>query len=111
MAKINGIEGMSYSQLAGEVQTGGKFVVFEYCISVLIMTFKRGLAIYYIKPGESALAKGLPYTLLSLIVGWWGIPWGFIYTPMALITNFGGGKNVTTEVMASLRRAAQSPPG
>lgn len=111
MAKINGIEGMSYSQLVGEVQSGGKFVVFEYCISILIMTFKRGSGIYYLKPGEGALAKGLPYSLLSLALGWWGIPWGFIYTPMALITNFGGGKNVTAEVMASLTRAAQAPQG
>lgn len=110
MAKINGIEGMSYSQLVGEVQTGGKFVIFEYCFSILIMTFKRGSGIYYIKPGESALIKGLPFSLLSLAVGWWGIPWGLIYTPMALITNFSGGKNVTAEVMASLTRAASAPP-
>jgi hypothetical protein len=111
MAKIVGIEGMSYSQLVGEVQSGGKFVVFEYCISVLIMTFKRGSDIYYLKPGESALVKGLPYTLLSLALGWWGFPWGFIYTPMALITNFGGGKNVTAQVMASLTPAARPPQG
>jgi hypothetical protein len=75
MAKINGIEGMSYSQLLGEVQSGGKFVMFEYCISILIMTFKRGSGIYYLKPGESAFVKGLPYSLLSLVLGWWGFSW------------------------------------
>ena len=121
MAKINGVEGMSYSQLVGplRVQSGGKFVVFEYCISILIMTFKRGSGIYYLKPDESAFVKGLPYTLLSLVLGdfvpdhrgtkSWGFPWGILYTPMALITNFRGGKNVTAEVMASLTHAAQAP--
>ena len=65
------------------------------------LTFKRNTGIYYIRPGENAPVKGLGYTLLSLFAGWWGIPWGPIYTIEALVANLGGGKNVTDRVMAS----------
>ncbi len=53
---------------------------------------------------------GLPYTLLSLFIGWWGFPWGLVYTPMVLIQNLGGGNDVTAEVMSALGVSAP-PPG
>ena len=109
MAKINGVEGKSYAQLKSEIDNGGKFVVYEYCVSILIMTFKRNSDVYYIEPGANAVVKGLPFALLSLVLGWWGIPWGFIYTPMALFTNLSGGKNVTGAIMAALAQQAPTP--
>ena len=42
--------------------------------------------------------RAFPYSLLTLVLGWWGIPWGLIYTPLALMTNFSGGRDVTAEV-------------
>ena len=101
--KINGVEGMTVAQVKAEVASGGKFVVFQYCISILIMTFRRGSNIYFIRPGESALKPGLGYSLLTLLLGWWGIPWGPIYSIGSLATNFRGGKDVTQAVMASLQ--------
>lgn len=98
---IQGIEGLSDYEIHDEVQRGGKFVVFSYTISVLILTFRRSSDIYFLRAGESALWKGLPYTLISLFLGWWGFPWGFIYTPTSLITNLTGGKDVTTQLLST----------
>ncbi len=98
MAAISGAEGMTEAELLAELRNGGKLVYFEYTISIILMTFKRPSAVHLIKKGESALVKGLPYTLLTLVLGWWGIPWGPIYVIMCLITNFGGGKDVTDRV-------------
>jgi len=100
--KINGIEGMTVDALRAEVQRGGKFVFFQYCVSVIILTFKRPSDIYFVRPGESGVAKGIGFTLISAFFGWWGIPWGPIYTIQSLITNLGGGKDVTAEVMNSV---------
>ncbi len=88
MVKIVGVEGISGSELNMYLQSGGKFVVYQYCISILIMTFRRSSDIFFIRPGESAVTKGLPYTLLSLVLGWWGIPWGPIHTVGALDHKF-----------------------
>jgi len=104
--KIQGIEGMKYSEMEFEVQRGAKFVYFQYCVSVLILTFKRPSDIYFVRAEENAVVKGLPFTLLSLVAGWWGIPWGPIYTVQSFITNFQGGKDVTQSVVASLRAQA-----
>ncbi|MCB0509420.1 MAG: hypothetical protein H6579_04540 [Chitinophagales bacterium] len=107
MAKIKGIEGMSLSDINDEIQRGAKFVSYSYCISILIMTFKRGSDIYFIPSNGSAVSKGLPYTFLSLIMGWWGIPWGPIYTIGALFTNLGGGKDLTEEILQHFMNSVQ----
>ncbi|HEX8315535.1 MAG TPA: hypothetical protein VF609_11105 [Flavisolibacter sp.] len=102
--KIKGIDGMTIAELQDEINRGGKFVLYTYCVSVIVMSFKRPSAIHFIKSGESAFVKGLPYNLVSFFFGWWGIPWGIIYTFGCLFTNIGGGKNVTTEVLQSIRQ-------
>ncbi len=107
--KINGIQGLTGSQLDFELQRGAKFVLYQYCISILVLTFKRPSNIYFMKSGESTVTKGLPFTLLSLVAGWWGIPWGPIYTIQVVYNNFKGGKDVTNEVVASLKQSAAVP--
>ena len=102
--KIIGIENMSVDELNQELERGGKFVVFEYCISIVIMTFKRPTNIYFIKAGEGTGGKSIGFTVTSLMAGWWGIPWGPIYTIGSLVTNIKGGKDITNEVVASLSK-------
>ena len=100
--KIVGVEGMSVGDLQLELQRGGRFVIFQYCVSIIILTFKRPSSIYFVKGGESAVGKGLVFSLISFLFGWWGITWGPIYTIQSLIVNFRGGRDVTQEVIASL---------
>ena len=49
-----GIDGLPSGLIETEVQQGANFVMFQYCISVLVMTFKRPSDIYYIRPGGRA---------------------------------------------------------
>jgi len=104
--KIVGIEGMSPQDIQFEIQRGSRFVVFSYCISILIMTFKRGSSVYLIKPGEGTVGKALPFVLISLVLGWWGIPWGPIWTVSTIVTNLRGGKDVTSQMAAAFAQAA-----
>jgi hypothetical protein len=87
-----------------EVQRGGKFVLYSYCVSLLVVTFKRPSEIYFIRSGESAIGRGMPLTLLTILLGWWGIPWGPVYSIQSLVVNLKGGKDVTTEVLARARQ-------
>jgi hypothetical protein len=103
MALAKGIEGMTGQDLQREIQRGGKFVVFPFCISLLVITFRRASDIHFIRHGESALAKGWPFLLISLFLGWWGIPWGFIWTPMTIYQTLNGGRDVTQEVVRALQ--------
>ncbi len=108
--KIRGIEGMKQGELEFEIQRGAKFVLFQYCISIIVLTFRRPSDVYFIRQGENALAKGLRFTLLSLVAGWWGIPWGPIYTIQSIYNNSRGGKDVSQAIVNSLRAPAAVAP-
>jgi hypothetical protein len=84
-------------------------VIYQYCLSLLVITFKRSSKIYFISHEENAVVKGLPFTLLSLLLGWWGIPWGPIYTIQSIWLNFKGGRDVTKEVLTSIMSVSQQP--
>lgn len=103
MAQIKGISGMSPGQIAFELNQGAKFVVYQYCVSALVVTIKESTDVYLIPAGDSRVIKGLPWTLLTLVAGWWGIPWGPIYSVQSLRTNLRGGANVTAQVASTLQ--------
>jgi hypothetical protein len=100
--KINGIKDMTQQQLRQELECGAKFVIYQYCISIGIMTFKRPSSVYFVPAKGSAVAKGLGCTATSLLLGWWGIPWGPIYTISAVVKNMLGSTDVTSLVWNQL---------
>lgn len=100
--KINGIESMSSDQLRFELQRGARIVCYNYCVSLLVITFRRSSDAYFIPAGENAVAKGLPWSLLTLVMGWWGIPWGPIFSVQSLVVNFKGGKDLTANFSAAM---------
>lgn len=99
---VKGIRGMSIPEIQEEVYAGGRFVQFSFCISLIVVSFRQSSAVYFIRKGESTFIKGLPFSFISLLVGWWGIPWAPIYTLCVLYTNTGGGKDLTVQMMKIL---------
>jgi hypothetical protein len=102
---IKNIQGLSTDEINRELAHGAKFVIYDYTISIIVMTFRRSSEVYFVRAADSAVMKGLPFTLLSLFFGWWGIPWGPIYTIGSLYKNLRGGKDVTNEILASVNQA------
>jgi hypothetical protein len=105
MMRIRGSEHLTPEELSAAVAAGGRFVFFEYCISLVVVTLRRPSDVYFLPAGSWGWSRGLPYSLISLLLGWWGLPWGFIYTPIALAGNLGGGRDVTADVLAHLAPA------
>lgn len=101
---VKSIKGMTIPQIQDEVAGGGRFVRFPFCISLVVVSFRFSSAVYFLKKDENAFLKALPFTVLSFLLGWWGIPWGPVYTIGALVTTLGGGKDVTADRMAMLHR-------
>ena len=104
---IKNLEGLSNQDLVDALQGGGRFVVYSYTISILVMTFRIGSRIYFIAPTRRPIHHGLKYLLISAALGWWGFPWGPIYTIQSFLLAFRG-KDVTKEVMAQLARGISS---
>jgi hypothetical protein len=97
---VNGTQGKTVEQIVSEVAQGGRFVVFQYAFSIIVMSFKRSSAITYLAPGDSGTSKAFGWSLLSFCFGWWGIPWGIFYTISAIFRNTGGGVDVTEPLMS-----------
>jgi hypothetical protein len=76
----------------------GRWVVHEYCISLIAFTLRRTSRPIYLRPAQSAWVRGLPYVGVSLLLGWWGLPWGVIYTPVTIYANLTGGCDITAQV-------------
>jgi hypothetical protein len=100
--KIKNINGLSADALERKVAEGGRFVYFAFTISLVVVTFKRTSGVYLLSAGENAVVKGIPFTILSFLFGWWGIPYGPKYTIQSIHTNLSGGKDVTDEVMSTV---------
>ena len=62
---------------------------FTYVISLILMTSRRGAGGVYCSSCRKK--EGLKYTLVSAIFGWWGFPWGPIYTLQSIGRNSSGG--------------------
>jgi hypothetical protein len=107
--EIRGIEGLTADQINFELQRGGRFVIFQYAVSVLVMSFRRPSSVYFVRAGENTISKSIGFTLLTLVAGWWGIPWGPIYTIQSLTTNLRGGKNVTKQIVDAMNTRTPHP--
>ena len=97
--KIKNITGLTAADLQQQVSNGGRFVYFSYTISLIVVTFRDTSGVYLIRSGENTVGKSFLFTIVSLLTGWWGIPWGPKFTMQAIRTNLRGGKDVTDEVM------------
>ena len=100
--KIKNIGGLSPENLQQEVKEGGKFIYYPYAISLLLITIKRTSCVYLVRKRENAFTKGLRFTIISALFGWWGFPFGPKHTFNYIRTNVKGGKDVTDEVMATV---------
>jgi hypothetical protein len=89
----------SRAELGAALAAGGRFVFFEYCISLIVITLRRPSRVYFLPAGRWGWWHGLRYSLVSAVFGWWGVPWGLILTPIVLFGNLAGGRDVTAQVV------------
>ena len=80
-----------------ELDRGGRFVVYQYAVSILIYSYRVSSEVYLVKGGESGLINAVKYSLVSLVAGWWDFPLGPVYTIQSILNNFKGGIDITYE--------------
>lgn len=101
------IGGLGRAELEAELRAGARLVRFDWVVSLCVFTYSQPGAAHLIRPGRGTLWPSLPATLCSLLLGWWGLPFGPLFTLAAVFLNLKGGTDVTDEV---LRRGSVSPP-
>lgn len=73
----------------GKITAQPRSTVFTYVVSIIFVTFRN--PIQGIFCSSCARKAALKASLISAVAGWWGFPWGPIYTIGSIIKNTMGG--------------------
>lgn len=92
--------------LVYEIRNGKRLVVYQYAVSAIVVSLLRPSKIEVIGAHESRFLRGLKYSGISLIAGWWGIPAGPIFTIASIVRNCRGGIDITAAVLEVLKGTA-----
>lgn len=102
LLKLEKPEDLTFERIPEIVSRGGKFVVYEYLFPrPLFAPVKRISRVYFLNPGEDAGKYAFRYNLATLLLGWWGLPFGPYYTLLTLKLNKTG-VDLTDDVLANL---------
>ncbi len=67
---------------------------YQFAVSFLIVTFRVDTR-YYVVGHDATRTVAAVCSAISLLLGWWGIPWGPIHTPQVVARNLRGGSRQT----------------
>lgn len=82
--------------LVQEVMDGTRYVTHPYVVSLLLISFNRSLGgVLRIGSDSWPIGNLFSATLITLFFGWWGFPWGIIWTPLSLFYLWRGGRDCT----------------
>ncbi|WP_196888341.1 hypothetical protein [Aureivirga sp. CE67] len=85
-----------------EIEKKGKFVVFQYCISIVLLSMERISPAIYVETEEDFLKYKKKYNLYTYLFGWWAVPWGPIKSLQFLKNNKKGALDVTEDILLNL---------
>ena len=72
---------------------------YDAALSFLLVSFKIPSRFYVVDQDATGIAAAI-FSSVSLLLGWWGLPWGPVYTVQALWTNLKGGvKQTVSELL------------
>lgn len=101
---LHAFSNVSEKEFRARLAAGERFVVFLFAVSVVVYSFRHPTKVVVLRNRSQAIRRGLPWTLLTLVLGWWSIPSGPIYTIQALAANIGGGVDVSAEILDHIRK-------
>lgn len=94
---------MSEAEFKNRQLLGERFVIYRYTLSALIYSTTRPTKVHVSKNRGSAVLKGIPYTVVSALFGWWFIT-GPITTIASIVANSRGGIDVSAEILEHIRK-------
>jgi hypothetical protein len=78
-----------------------RLALMYYAISVIFITYRRGASGMWCE--RCRAFEAAKWSIVSGLLGWWGVPWGPIYTIHALFVNAKGGSQPNSQNAALLR--------
>lgn len=108
---LGGSRPLFVEEIQTRVAAGARLVRFEFCMSLIVFTIRRQSPLFITETWQGRYLRGLGYSVLALLLGPWGVPWGPIWSLWAVWVNLTGGVDETTSVLAWLDNPARPFPG
>lgn len=72
-----------------------------YVISVVVLTFQRNMGggLHEIRTGEYPIGKMIPAALVTVLIGFWGFPFGILFSILTCFYLWKGGRDATREIL------------
>jgi hypothetical protein len=119
LLQLRGTRPLFGEELRTRILDGARCVRFEFCFSFVFVTIRQQSPVYLTHSWQERYLRGLWFSVISLLFGLWGVPWGLLWVPWAVWVNTTGGVDCTDEVLAwlgtthpdspSTQRAAHHP--
>ena len=79
---------------------GTRFVTLPYVVSIVIMTSQRNLGgIHEVRTGRWPVGEMVQAALVTVFFGWWGLPFGPLYSLLSCFYLCIGGRDATREIL------------
>ncbi|MBR8536870.1 hypothetical protein KDU71_14945 [Carboxylicivirga sediminis] len=93
---------LTIEELKYKVENGYRFKAFQYCFSPIFATYYPFSPAFLLKDGETGKPQIRKYNMISAIFGWWGVPYGPLYTIRSMRFNLKGGLDVTDDILKNI---------
>lgn len=111
LLQIRGTRPLFGEELRTRILGGARCVRFEFCFSLVFVTVRRQSPVYLTHSWQERYLRGLWFSLISLLLGPWGVPWGPLWSLWGMWVNATGGVDCTAEVLTWLDTAHSDTPG
>ena len=91
------------------VMAGKRYVIYPYVASLLILTFRRSIgSVRVVETGNWPMGPLFGAATITTLFGWWGFPWGIIWSPVALYNHWRGGHDATKDILSDVVGATEA---
>ena len=95
----------SKEELLNAIDNGARFVVFQYCISIIAFALVRYSPAILVMNEDELEEKAQSYNTLSKTFGWWSFPYGISETLRSLRINRAGGVDMTEDILLNFKES------
>lgn len=95
----------TFDEVISAKNNGGCFITYQWILPrPLVHPVRRLSKVYFIPSGTDKAKYARKYNIISLLIGWWGLPGGPIAVHKSILLNNSGGVDVTDDVYLNLTK-------
>lgn len=93
----------TFDEVISAKTNGGAFITYQWLIPIpVFFPIRRLSKVYFIPNGMKKSKYAKKFNIITLLIGWWGVPWGPFAVYKTIGLNNSGGIDVTDDVYLNI---------